>query len=141
MPTTIAKGKRKNKEDPDRKKIATGFFRLLMQGKVKDGLRFFAIDCKQHNPYVSGSMDALTDAMISAGEKMAEEEPGGELTIEHVLGDGDMVAVHTQIVSPGPRPHGMRQVHLFRFRGDKIVEYWDITQQIPAKLPNAMGAF
>src|ERR1700688_3619649 len=53
MPTTRAvKGKRKNKAE-DRKKIASEFFGLLMQGKVKDGLRFFAPDCKQHNPYIS----------------------------------------------------------------------------------------
>ena len=77
MPTTrVVKGKRKKKGEQDRKKIATGFFRLLMQGKVKDGLRFFAPDCEQHNPYISGSMDALTDAMISAGEKMTDEVSG-----------------------------------------------------------------
>jgi predicted SnoaL-like aldol condensation-catalyzing enzyme len=38
-----------------------------------------------------------------------------------------MVAVHTQIASSSPKLHGMRQIHLFRFKGDKISEYWDIT--------------
>jgi len=35
----------------------------------------------------------------------------------------------------------LRQVHLFRFEGDKIVEYWDITQQVLLDMPNASGAF
>ena len=31
-------------------------------------------------------------------------------------------------------------MHLFRFEGDKIVEYWDITQQILPSMLNA-GSF
>jgi hypothetical protein len=30
---------------------------------------------------------------------------------------------------------------MFRFIGNKIVEYWDITQNIPENAPNAAGAF
>ena len=47
----------------------------------------------------------------------------------------------TQLSSSNPSNGGLRQVHLFRFSGDKIVEYWDITQQVPENAPNAAGAF
>jgi predicted SnoaL-like aldol condensation-catalyzing enzyme len=58
-----------------------------------------------------------------------------------VLADGDLVAVHTQLSSPNPNNGGLRQVHLFRFSNLKIVEYWDITQQVLENAPNAAGAF
>jgi len=43
--------------------------------------------------------------------------------------------------APNPNNGGLRQVHLFRFSDDKIVEYWDITQQVLENAPNAAGAF
>jgi predicted SnoaL-like aldol condensation-catalyzing enzyme len=60
-----------------------------------------------------------------------------------VLADGDFVAVHTELLSNKSKPSegGLRQMHLFRFEGEKIVEYWDITQQIMPSMPNAGGAF
>lgn len=140
MPARNPKQRSEGEKEPDRKKIAAEYFKLLAAGKMQDGLRFFAPDCKVHNPYISGGMAALTGSMISVSEKMSLDEPG-EFTVEHVVGDGDMVAVHTQIRSSKPRIHGMRQVHLFRFKGDKIIEYWDITQMVPGDLPNASGAF
>lgn len=50
----------------DRKNIVTEYFKLAASGKFKDGLKFFAPDCKTHNPFISGGMAALTDAMIAA---------------------------------------------------------------------------
>ena len=32
-------------------------------------------------------------------------------------------------------------VHILRFEGGKIVEMWDIGQEIPADSPNALGMF
>jgi len=59
------------------------------------------------------------------------------------LGDEDMVAVQTQLLNDRNRPNdgGLRQVHLFRFEGDMIAEYWDITQLVTSDMPNADGAF
>jgi predicted SnoaL-like aldol condensation-catalyzing enzyme len=57
--------------------------------------------------------------------------------MRNVLADGDVVAVQTQLSSSNPSNGGLRQVHLFRFSGDKIVEYWDITQQVLENAPNA----
>lgn len=128
-----------------RKDMAVEFLNSIGLGKPKDGLRFFAPDCKTHNPYVSGGMDALTDAMIAVQKQGSQGIIKGskadfKLVIRQVLAEGDMVAVHTQIASSKPSEGGLRQVHIFRFSKDKIVEYWDITQLIPENAPNATGA-
>lgn len=129
-----------------RKDTAVQFLNLIGLGRPKEGLRFFAPDCKTHNPYVLGGMDALTDAMIAVQKEGAEGIAQGstadfKLIVRNVLADGNLVAVHTQLTSSRPSDGGLRQVHLFRFSGDKIVEYWDITQQVPENAPNAAGAF
>ena len=132
--------------ESNRKNIALEFMNLIGQQKFKEGLRFFAADCKTHNPYTKGGMEQLTDAMIAVQKQAADGLIKGskadfKLVIRQVIADGDVVAVHTQISSSKPSEGGLRQVHLFRFSGDKIVEYWDVTQMIPENAPNADGAF
>lgn len=130
-------------KETDRKNIVVEYFKLVGSGKFKEGLRYFAPDCKTHNPFVRGGMDVLTDAMMAAGKDMTQQLSEPEFAVKHVLVDGDLVAVHTQLLNSRSKPSegGLRQVHLFRFEGDKIVEYWDITQQVLATMPNASGAF
>jgi predicted SnoaL-like aldol condensation-catalyzing enzyme len=127
----------------DRKNIVNEYFRLIGAGMFKEGLRFFAPDCKTHNPFVAGGMDAVTDAMIAASKNITAQSSQPEFVIKHLLADGDLVAAHTQLLNSKTNPGegGLRQVHLFRFKGDKIVEYWDITQQILPSMPNAGEAF
>lgn len=130
-------------KETDRKNIVIEYFKLVGSGKFKEGLRFFAPDCKTHNPFVRGGMDALIDAMMAAGKDISTQHSEPEFAVKHVLADGDLVAVHTQLLNSKSKTSegGLRQVHLFRFEGDKIVEYWDITQQVLATMPNASGAF
>ena len=135
-----------NNAGKSRKDIAVDFLRLIGSGKPKEGLRYFAPNCTTHNPYVEGGMDALTDAMVQVQKKGAEGIIEGshaefELIIRHVLAEKDLVAVHTQLSSSKPNEGGLRQVHLFRFDGDSIVEYWDITQLVRQNAPNAAAAF
>ena len=137
-----------SKTDANRvhKEIAVEFLSLAGSGRPKEGLKFFAPDCKTHNPYSPGSITDLINAMIEVQKQGAEGISKGskadfKFIIRQVLAEGDVVAVHTQISSSKPSEGGLRQVHLFRFSGDKIVEYWDITQNVPENAPNAAGAF
>ena len=129
-----------------RKMAAVRFLSLIAAGKPKEGLVFFTPDCITHNPYTTGNMDALTDAMIAvqkqgSGGIVKGSRADFKLSIRQVLAEGDLVAVHTILSSSNPSAGGLRQIHLFRFESDKIVEYWDITQFVPEGAPNAAGAF
>ena len=57
-----------------------------------------------------------------------------------MLGDGDLVAVHGHLVM-NKGEAGMVTVHTFRFENSKIIELWDVAQEIPADPINADGAF
>ncbi len=141
MQAHTSDAERQTKED--HKKLAKEYFNLISLGRFKEGLRFFATDCKTHNPYISGSMENLIDSMIAANRDIGSQAPEASFAVKHVLGDGDLVAVHTELLNSKSKPGegGLRQIHLFRFEGEKIVEYWDITQQVLPSMPNASGAF
>ena len=132
-----------SQKEIDQKKIVLEYFKLVGSGKFREGLRFFQDDCKIHNPYISGTIENLTDAMIAAAKDMNTQNEKTEFTVKHVLADENLVAAHTELLNSKSKPMkgGLRQVHIFRFEGDKIVEYWDISQQVLPDMPNPSGAF
>jgi predicted SnoaL-like aldol condensation-catalyzing enzyme len=143
MPRNKADRHLKAAGSASKKKVVRDFFRLVVQGRQKEGLRFFAPTCKQHNPYVQGGMDALFESMAAA-QREAPKYPDPYLAVRKIICDGDMVAAHTELLisRSDPGAGGLRQVHLFRFGKDgKIVEYWDITQQVRPDMPNPANAF
>lgn len=137
------KGRAKRRTRPSHKAIARKYFELVGQGRFQDGLRFFSEECVTHNPYIAGTMEDIANEQAAASRDSAAMFPEPYFTVEHVLEDGDLVAVHTVLLGARTKPAegGLRQVHLFRFRGDEIVEYWDITQMVTRDMPNAAGAF
>lgn len=99
-------------EMQDRKNAINEYFELFKSGKYKEGLKFFAPDCKTHNPYVSGSIETLTDAMIEASKTMGSQSAEPSFTVKHVLADGDFVAAHTEFLNSKSKPSegGLRRV-------------------------------
>lgn len=120
-----------------RKKAAVEFLRAAAAGDVRRAAeRYLAPGGVHHNMYFPAGWEPLLSAMEAA----AKEAPRTALTVKHVLGDGDLVAVHSHVVHrPGER--GIAVVHLFRFEGERVAELWDIGVEIPADSPNQDGAF
>ena len=66
-----------------------------------------------------------TETLIAAMEENARENPDKILDVQHILEDGDCVAVHSR-VRFSPDHLGIATVHLFRFKNNLIIDLWDI---------------
>ena len=120
-----------------RKESAVQFLQLVVSGHVDEAYqRFVDMHGKHHNPYFPAGLPSLKKAMSDDNV----QSPTKKLTVKNVLGDGNLVAVHSHLVMRTGEK-GMIVVHLFRFDGNKIAEFWDCGQQIPADSPNKDGAF
>ena len=110
---------------------------MVVSGRIDEAYRKHVDPSgKHHNAFTPAGFAALQKGMQDNHVQM----PSKRLLVQHVLGDGDMVAVHSRLeLKPGESP--MIVVHLFRFDGGKIVEFWDCGQALPAGSPNADGAF
>ncbi len=65
--------------------------------------------------------------------------PNKVLEVQRAVQEGDLVAVHSKVtINPDMQ---MALVHIFRFSKDRIVELWDIEQQVPKDSPNEFGMF
>jgi predicted SnoaL-like aldol condensation-catalyzing enzyme len=76
-------------------------------------------DYVQHNPQAGNGLQAVKDFFAPAGPVDVE--------VHRVIAEGDLVAVHSNY-----KTWNMAGVDIFRLNDDgKIVEHWDVLQQIP----------
>jgi predicted SnoaL-like aldol condensation-catalyzing enzyme len=120
-----------------RKQAAVQFLQLVVIGRTDEAYeKYVDMQGKHHNLFFPPGFLELRKAMIENHVQF----PNKQLTIKNVLGDGDLVAVHSHILLR-PGETGISAVHLFRFLEYRIVEMWDCNQPIPANSPNKDGAF
>jgi predicted SnoaL-like aldol condensation-catalyzing enzyme len=120
-----------------RKEAARQFLELVGSGRIDEAYRkYVAMDGKHHNPFFAAGFPAQQAAM----QANFLQFPDMRLTIQDVIGEGEMVAVHSHVVMR-PDEAGVATVHLFRFQAGKIMEMWDIAQALPSDSPNQDGMF
>jgi predicted SnoaL-like aldol condensation-catalyzing enzyme len=120
-----------------RKAIAADFLAMVCSGKVREAYdRHVAPDFRHHNGYFPGDRQSLLDAM----DENAREHPGKAVEVKRVIEEGDTVVAFSHM-KPQPGHEGFAIVHIFRFEGDKVVELWDVAQELPADSPNRNGMF
>lgn len=120
-----------------RREATVSFLRLAASTRACEAFARYAGErFRHHNPHFAGDAGSLAAAM----EANAKQFPGKQLEVLHALEDGDLVAVHSHVRHHDQEP-GFALFHLFRFEGDKVVELWDLAQQVPESSPNANGMF
>lgn len=66
--------------------------------------------------------------------------PERTLVIKKTLTAGHTVMTLAHMIHK-PQTPGAAVVHIFRFKVGKIIEMWDLCQEIPANSPNENGMF
>ena len=98
--------------------------------------KYFGPKYIQHNP---GAPDGIEGFKSFVGF-LRDKFPNSHSEIRRVFADGDFVILHVHAVrEPGTR--GRAIVDIFRLENGKIVEHWDVAQDIPEKMPHNNGMF
>ena len=119
--------------DPEaNKKIVLEFYdKALNQKDFDAAAKYFGSHYTQHNPTAADGPDGLKRLVTMLKEKF----PNSHSEIKHVFADGDYVILHVHSVrEPGQR--GRAIVDIFRLENGKIVEHWDVIQDVPEKAAN-----
>ena len=119
------------------KDAAINFLKLASSGNVREAYsKFVGEGFKHHNPYFEGSAEALAAGM----QENADQNPEKSLDVKQTLAEGDLVAVYSEVHHRrGDR--GAAVMHIFRFENGRIVELWNVGQEIPEDSLNQYGMF
>ena len=121
----------------NKKDIAIEFLHLASTGKVRDAFeKYVHLNFTHHNPYFAGDRESLLFAM----ENSAREFPNKQFTVLRALEDNDLVAVHGKVQLAVDKPE-IALMHIFRFKGNFIIEEWEVAQEEPSSSPNKNGVF
>jgi predicted SnoaL-like aldol condensation-catalyzing enzyme len=120
------------------KQIVTAFMTTLyVDRKVREAFETWVDPGYiQHNPLAQSGRDAA----IGFLEPFFAQHPEISYTIERIIGDGNLVAVHSHgrfAADDG----GIAVVDILRVEGCKVVEHWDVVQPVPEKSANPNGMF
>ena len=115
---------------------------LEMHSQVLDKLdsskvdRYLSQDYLQHSSLAEPGLASLKSFL----DKVKVESPQAKHHIKRALVDGDLVAVHVH-VERWPGDAGLAVVDIFRVADGKIVEHWDVLQEVPVKAVNPNSMF
>jgi len=96
----------------------------------------FDPDYLQHNPNIATGSRSLKEMLDRARAKYPEVKHN----VKRMIADGDLVAAHVHVVFEPGTP-GFATVDIYRIKGDRIVEHWDVMQPVAQDPKNANGMF
>ena len=119
------------------KKTVVEFYEAAINRKdFEAASKFFGPRYVQHNPNAPDGIEGFKAFLGFLREKF----PQSRSEIKRVWAEGDYVILHVHAVrTPGAR--GSAIVDVFKLENGKIVEHWDVIQEIPEKAANNKGMF
>jgi predicted SnoaL-like aldol condensation-catalyzing enzyme len=119
------------------KKVAVAFYEAAINKKdFASAVSYLGPQYKQHNPTAADGADGLK-AFI---EFLKTRFPAQRGEIKRVIAEGDLVVLHVHSTRGDGTP-GRAIVDIFRLADGKVVEHWDVIQDIPEKASNTNGMF
>jgi predicted SnoaL-like aldol condensation-catalyzing enzyme len=114
------------------KKIVVDFYEKGLNQKDYDAAAtYFGPRYVQHNPGAANGPEGFKRLVGFLKEKF----PNSHSEIKRVIAEGDLVVLHVHS-KRSPEERGRAIVDIFKVENGKIVEHWDVIQDIPEKSAN-----
>jgi predicted SnoaL-like aldol condensation-catalyzing enzyme len=120
------------------KQTVTAFYNLIFRDhKPAEAFERYGGDKYiQHNPNVPDGKDAV----INFFTPFFKANPDARSEIKRAVAEGDLVWLHVHSKKTAT-DRGRAIVDIFRVEKGKVVEHWDVVQDIPEKAANANTMF
>jgi len=117
------------------KKLVADFYQELFGDKEVNAIDKYIGDIYiQHNPAVADGKEALKQGVT----QWFKGAPKEKIDIQHLSAEGNLVYIHTKSKRGTAT---FSTIDIFRFEKGKIVEHWDVSQEVPEKSANSHPMF
>ena len=125
-----------NSEIESNKKIVLDFYQQMFGDKdLKAVDKYIAPEYIQHNPTVADGSAAFK----KAAEGWFKGAPKTKIDVQHIAAENDLVFLH--IKNTNPDGSLVSTIDIFRLKDGKIVEHWDVQQDVPKESANKHPMF
>ena len=120
--------------EANKKNVVEFYNQALNEKNFEAASKYLGARYIQHNPVAADGPEGLKGFIGFLRDKF----PNSRSEIKRVFAEGDHVIVHVHAVrEPGTR--GRAIIDIFRLENGKIVEHWDVAQDVPEKAANSNG--
>ena len=122
------------------KQVVVDYYTTALSGNPQKAIAdHFGPRYVQHNPGAQDGPQAFTEFV----NWLRGEYPDVQLNIKRVIAEGDMVVTHSHLdLEPGnPDNPGRALADYFKLENGKVVEHWDVIQEVPKTAANDNGMF
>jgi len=123
-----------NKNEANKKLVAEFYQELFGDKNVNAIDKYIGDIYIQHNPILPDGKEALKKGAI----QWFKGAPKEKINIQHIGADGNFVYIHTK-VKMGKKTVSI--IDIFRLENGKILEHWDVGQEVPEKSANPHPMF
>jgi predicted SnoaL-like aldol condensation-catalyzing enzyme len=118
--------------------LVRDFYHLALNLKKPEdaAVKYLGPYYRQHNP---GAADGA-GAFIAFVKGFTGAFPELHFDFRRFIAEGDLVVVHSHLVR-APQDRGMAVMDIFRIENNRIVEHWDVLQEIPESAANQNTMF
>lgn len=120
----------------NRQLVVNFYNQFFNQHNVDEAAKVVAEDYRQHNPQVPDGKKPF----VSYFTDYFKQHPQSRAKIIRSAVDGDLVWLHIHSTE-NAKDRGQSIVDIFRVRDGKIVEHWDVIQEIPKTAANTNTMF
>ena len=126
----------------NRELVVDFYNEVLFEGNLDAAEKYIGDVYIQHNPNVGDGRQTMVDFFKKVMPPVAEgqeREPFGEIV--RVIAEDNMVVLHVRNFHWPHPERGGAVVDIFRVENGKIVEHWDVMQEVPEITAHDNGMF
>ncbi|EOI3466834.1 nuclear transport factor 2 family protein [Cronobacter dublinensis] len=131
----VASARQSDVEEANRQRVITFYDRFFNQHDTA-AADVVADDYRQHNPEVPDGKAPFVNYFSG----FFRNNPQSRAKVIRSAADGDLVWLQVHSTN-GSHDRGQAVLDIFRVKDGKIVEHWDIIQDVPEKAANANTMF